>query len=153
MLDEQQREKLNDFFVGVFNQILAWEGQTVKKVGVLDLSIRELHVIEAVSDLAKVSDNRMASIARHLAVSPGALTVAVNALVNKGYLEREYTEKDRRIIYINVTEKGKAVNEIHEKFHYEMINHIGKQLDENELEVMFKALDKLREFFYTKIAE
>ena len=151
-MTEQQQEKLNDFFVGVFNQILAWEGQTIKNIGVQDLSIRELHVIEAVSDLCKLEKNTMANIAKHISLSPGALSVAVNALVNKGYLERSYTAKDRRVIYITVTEKGKKVNEYHEAFHYEMIQAVGDQLDEQQLNTMFDALDKLKEFFKSKIS-
>jgi len=151
-LTEQQKEKVNDFFVGVFNQILAWEGQTIKKIGVKDLSIRELHVIQAVSDLCKLEKNTMANIAKHISVSPGALSVSVNALVKKGYLERSYTEKDRRVIYINVTEKGKNVNAFHESFHYEMVSAIDEQLDEKHLTVMLEALDKLSKFFKSKIS-
>ena len=151
-MTEQQQEKLNDFFVGVFNQILAWEGQTIRKIGVQDLSIRELHVIEAVSDLYKLGKNTMANIAKHISVSPGALSVSVNALVNKGYLERSYTAKDRRVIYINVTEKGDKVNKFHEAFHYEMIRAVGEKLDDNQLNTVLLALDKLREFFKGKIA-
>ena len=78
-MTDQQQEKLNDFFVGVFNQILAWEGQTIRNIGVQDLSIRELHVIEAVSDLSKLEKNTMANIAKHISLTPGALSVAVNA--------------------------------------------------------------------------
>ena len=151
-MTKQQQEKLNDFFVGVFNQILAWEGQTIKNIGVQDLSTRELHVIEAVSDLCKLDKNTMANIAKHLSLTPGALSVAVNALVNKGYLERSYTEKDRRVIYITVTEKGNKVNEYHEAFHYEMIQAVGEQLNDEQLDTMFGALDKLKEFFKDKIS-
>lgn len=152
-MTEQQQEKLNDFFVGVFNQVLAWEGQTIRNIGVQDLSIRELHVIEAVSDLYKVEKNTMANIAKHISVSRGALSVSVNGLVNKGYLERSYTEKDRRVIYINVTEKGRKVNEIHEAFHYEMVKSIGEQLDDEQLKTLLLALDKLKEFFKGKITQ
>ena len=120
--------------------------------GVEDLSVRELHVIEAVSDLSKLDKNTMANIAKHISLTPGALSVAVNALVKKGYLERSYTEKDRRVIYITVTEKGKKVNEYHEAFHYEMIQTVGEQLDEGELNVLFGSLDKLKEFFRSKIS-
>lgn len=151
-MTEQQQEKLNDFFVGVFNQILAWEGQTIRNIGVEDLSIRELHVIEAVSDLCKLGKNTMANIAKHISISPGALSVSVNALVKKGYLERSYTTQDRRVIYITVTEKGKEVNKYHEKFHYEMIQAVGEQLEENELNALFASLDRLKVFFKSKIS-
>jgi len=147
----EQQLWLNDFFVTVFNQILAWEGQTIKKVGVKDLSIRELHVIQAVSDSAKLGQNTMANIAKQLAVSPGALSISVNGLVNKGYLEREYTAKDRRVIFINLTDSGKKINDIHESFHNEMIKAVGDHLDDTQLETLMLSLNKLKDFFQTKI--
>ena len=41
-MSEQQQEKLNDFFVGVFNQILAWEGQTIRNIVLFGVLIYEL---------------------------------------------------------------------------------------------------------------
>lgn len=152
-MNAEQQIRLNDFFVNIFNQILAWEGQTLKKVGAKNLSIRELHVIEAVSDSVKLGQNTMASIAKHLSISPGALSTSVNGLVNKGYLEREYTSKDRRVIYINLTDAGREINEIHEAFHLEMINAVGERLDDTQLNTVLESLDALKEFFRDKIEQ
>lgn len=152
-MNAEQQMRINDFLVNVFNQILAWEGQTIKKVGVKNLSIRELHVIQAVSDATKLGQNTMANIAKLLAVSPGALSTSVNVLVNKGYLEREYTSKDRRVIYIKLTESGESINKIHEAFHNEMIEAVGEKLNDEELEILGKALDGLTDFFRKKIKQ
>ena len=69
-MTNQQQEKLNDFFVGVFNQILAWEGQTIDLIieNIKDIlirgtrkdisifSIREINIIiEALPSAAVVS--------------------------------------------------------------------------------------------------
>lgn len=153
MVNSEQQMKINDFLVNVFNQILAWEGQTIKKVGVKNLSIRELHVIQAVSDATKLGQNTMANIAKLLAVSPGALSISVNGLVNKGYLEREYTSKDRRVIYIKLTESGEAINKIHEAFHSEMIDAVGEKLNGEELGILIEVLDGLTDFFRKKVEE
>jgi len=150
-LNTEQRLRLNDFFVNVFNQILAWEEQTLKKVGASNLSVRELHVIQAVSDAAKLGQNTMANIAKMLVVSPGALSISVNGLVNKGYLEREYTAKDRRVIYINLTQSGIDINEKHEAFHQEMIKAVEERLDGNQFDTLMESLEGLRVFFKEKI--
>ena len=152
-MNAEQQMRVNDFLVSVFNQILAWEGQTIKKVGVKNLSIRELHVIQAVSDATKLGQNTMANIAKLLAVSPGALSTSVNGLVNKGYLEREYTSKDRRVIYINLTESGEEINKIHEAFHNEMIDAVGERLDDKQLDILVEALDGLKDFFRQKMEQ
>ena len=150
-MNTEHQMRLNDFFVNVFNQILAWEEQTIKKTGVANLSVRELHVIQAASDAAKLGQNTMANIAKMLAVSPGALSISVNGLVNKGYLEREYTAKDRRVIYINLTQSGKDINEIHEAFHQEMIKAVEERLDDGQMDVLMEALEGLGTFFKEKI--
>lgn len=150
-MNNEQELRLNDFFVNVFNQILAWEEQTIKKIGASNLSVRELHVIQAVSDAVKLGQNTMANIAKMLAVSPGALSISVNGLVNKGYLEREYTAKDRRVIFINLTSSGKEINEIHEAFHKEMIHGVEERLSDNQFDTLMEALEGLRVFFKEKI--
>ncbi len=152
-MNKDIKESLNDFMVYVFNQILAWEGQTVKKTGVKNLTIRELHTIEAVVNLTESGTNTMANIAKFLCITPGALTTNINSLVKKGYVERMYTPKDRRVIYIVPTTLGRRVNEIHEKFHARMINHIIDILDDEELPVLVKTLKNLGEYFNTKIEQ
>ena len=146
MTDEQSRN-LNEFFVHVYNQILAWEGQIIKKANVTDLSVRELHIIEAIDHLAGYKKNKMANIAKFISVTPGALTTSVNALVNKGYLKRDYTSKDRRVIYITLTEAGRRVNEIHCESHKKMVEAVGQILDNESLSVLTAALNRLSDFF------
>ena len=51
-MTQQQRDSLNYFFVHVFNRILACEEQALSRVGASDLSVKELHVLDAVGDLA-----------------------------------------------------------------------------------------------------
>lgn len=99
-MNELQTNKLNIFFVHVFNQILTWEEQTLKKFENTDLTVRELHVIEAVHVLTESNQNTMANIANFLSISPGSLTTSVGVLVNKGYLERNYTSKGTDVLYI-----------------------------------------------------
>lgn len=150
---EEQRYKINEFFVHVFNQILAWEGQTIKKAHLADVSVRELHIMDAVECLSKDAQNTMANIAKFLSVTPGALTTSVNTLVKKGYLERYYTKEDRRIVFVKLTEKGSKANEIHTEYHNQMVDAVSSALDKEELEVLMKSLDKLGKFFKSKIKE
>ncbi|MDE6841645.1 MAG: MarR family transcriptional regulator, partial [Oscillospiraceae bacterium] len=83
-----QQEQLNYFFVHVFNQILIWEEQALGGTGTQDLSVKELHVLEAVNDLTAEGRNTMTQTAEALAIRVSSLTAAVNTLVRKGYLER-----------------------------------------------------------------
>lgn len=149
-MTNEQKEKLNGFFVTVFNEILAWEDQSLCKIGRADLSVREMHIIEAISILERDKLNTMANTAKVLSVSPGALTTAVNALVKKGYIKRRRDENDRRIVLVSPTEAGVEVNKQHKKFHDEMVDFVAEILSEEELFVTFKALDRLTDFFMEK---
>lgn len=142
-----QKEQLNHSFVKVFNSILSWEEQSFKKMGVSAITLRELHVVEAVFRLAKDGKNKMSNIAAYLSITPGSLTTSVNCLVKKGYLKREPDPSDRRVVKILPTDKAKEVNELHDKFHMDMIDALLGTLTPGSAEVLLDALDKTGELF------
>ena len=91
----KNNDTLNYLFVKVFNKILSVEEQTLKKC-CSNLSVTEIHVIAACADLEKEHANTMSRVAKELSLTTGALSVSVNAIVKKGYLERRYSEKGTR---------------------------------------------------------
>ena len=80
-------------------------------------------------------------------ITAGSLTTAMNALVNKMYVLRERGEKDRRVVYIWLTEKGQRAYRHHAKFHEQMTNAVIEELDETEIPVLLKTLRGLDTFF------
>ena len=91
----------------------------------------------------------MKNIAKRLNLTPGATSVAVNTLVNKGYLRRENGLEDRRKIFIFITEKAQKAEEKHRNFHADMIHSIATRLNDEELATLSKSLISLEEFFGT----
>lgn len=146
MTAEQERY-LNDFFVHVFNKILAWEEQALTKVGASDLSVKELHVLEAVHDQTELGRNTMTAVADALSIRVSSLTTAVNTLVRKGYLERGGEPGDRRVIRVHLTEKGEQANQLHSQFHRKMIDSVAQRLGDMELEILTASLRQLDQFF------
>ena len=146
-MTDDQRVYLNDFFVHVFNKILVWEERALSQVGAQDLSVKELHVLEAVHDLTAQARNTMTAIADALSIRVSSLTTAVNTLVRKGYLERGGEPGDRRIIRVRLTEKGGQANALHSQFHARMIDSATQGLSEQELDVLVQSLKSLSAFF------
>ena len=68
-----------------------------------------MHVIEAIGIEAP---KNMSSIARELSVTVGTLTIAMNSLVKKGYVERTRGLEDRRVVYISLSEKAEKLTGI-----------------------------------------
>ena len=143
-MTDAQRIYLNDFFVHVFNRILVWEEHALSQVGAQDLSVKELHVLEAVSDLTVQARNTMTAIAEALSIRVSSLTTAVNTLVRKGYLERGGEPGDRRVI---LTDKGEQANALHSQFHARMIDSATQGLTEQELDALIQSLKNLSAFF------
>ena len=92
----------------------------------------------------------MSEIAQKLKVTLGTLTTGINKLIKKGYVERNRTEEDRRIVLVKLTEKGKAAYKHHEEFHDEMVHNSVNDLTEGEKEVLATSLEKIKSFFTEK---
>lgn len=146
-MNDEQRDTLNTFFVDTFNKILSLEEQTLLKSSIENLSVKELHIIEAVSILQRDKKNTMTEIATKVGITVGALTTAVNVLVKKEYLSRRRSEKDRRVVRIYLTEKGMRAEMHHRIFHENMVSNVGEVLTEEGLGNLIIALKQLTSFF------
>ena len=69
------------------------------------------------------------------------------SLVKKGYAVRERSEQDRRVVFIHLTLKGRKAFHHHAEFHRRMTDAVLDVLDENEVLVLAKALNRLTLFF------
>ncbi len=146
-MNKKQTDILKDYILHSALHMLTLEEQWLKQICAKDLSVRELHVIEAVVCLSDSGRNTMAEIARYLRLSPASLTAAVNVLVKKEYLEREYSVKDRRVIYVKATDSGNAANRKYLDFVKNMMYYIGKDLDEQSADKLIEAVLKISDFF------
>ncbi|MBU5486359.1 MarR family transcriptional regulator [Clostridium sp. MSJ-11] len=138
---------LNELLVDIFNDILTIEQNALQSGEFKDLSVTEMHTIEAVSLYNK---RTMSEIAMDLKITVGTLTTAINNLVKKGYVERSRSEEDRRIVYVSLTKRGKLAYRIHEKFHSNMVKETISGLSEEEEKVLVSSLEKLNKFFKSK---
>lgn len=141
---------LNEVLVRLFRDIMDIEEKAIITQEFKDLTNNDMHVIDAIGTGAP---KNMTSIARELSVTVGTLTIAMNSLVKKGYVVRERGQEDRRIVYISLSEKGRKAFDHHAEFHREMIEGINETLDEDEMQVLARALTKLDGWFREKEKE
>ena len=137
-------EVLHDILVKLFQEILDIESKALITSEFKDISVNDMHIIEAIGE---EEPRNMSSVAKILSVTVGTLTIAVNSLVKKGYVHRERSEEDRRVVLISLTEKGRKANAHHMKFHEGMIQAVLKDLNEEQQAILMKSLKNLREFF------
>ena len=77
---EKSISVLNELLVQNFNDILQIEQNALKEGAFSDLSITEIHTIEAIG---MYSSRSMSEIALDLEITVGTLTIAINNLVKK----------------------------------------------------------------------
>ena len=140
------RSTLNEMLVRLFRIVNVIEERAIRTGEYKDVTANDMHVIEAIGmDEAK----NMTSVARLLDVTTGTLTIAVNSLVKKGYVDRVRSEADRRVVLISLSEKGRKAYLHHSRFHDRMIEAIVEELTDEEQQVLEKALTKLNKLFMT----
>lgn len=135
---------LNDVLVKLFRDINSLEERAIRTEEYRDVTANDMHVIEAIGPEGA---KNMTSVARELEVTTGTLTISVNSLVKKGYVNRTRSEEDRRVVLVSLSEKGQRAYLHHRKFHEEMIDAVLKDLTEEEQGALENAMLKLTRFF------
>ncbi len=112
-----------------------------------DLTYNDMHIIEAIG---MEKPRNMSAIAKLMSVTTGTLTRAVDALEKKGYVQRQRSSQDKRVVHIVLTQRGVLAFRHHEKFHQDMIAFILEHVSEEESVVLRRALEGLMGYFRQK---
>ncbi|WP_303972986.1 MarR family winged helix-turn-helix transcriptional regulator [Streptococcus merionis] len=136
-------ELVNEYLTSIFNNVLIIEENSLKTSRFKDLSIKEMHTLDVVGT---IPDCTPSDVARTLMVTLGTVTASLNRLEAKGYLERIRSNKDRRVVHLYLTKKGRLIYRLHRKFHQRMVEQITDGMSEDEYAVMQKGLLNLHAF-------
>lgn len=141
---EESREIINEIIVELFKNIMMIEEKAVKMRGISDLSMTEIHAIDAIG----VGRGKMMSeVAESLNITMGTLTTTMTKLEKKGYAKREKDSSDRRVVIASLTKYGELAYKIHKNFHDEMVDRVMLDLDLHEDKVLIKSLKNINDFF------
>ena len=138
------RSSIDEMLTSTFNSILRNEERSLNNRLTEGLSIAELHTICAIG---LHEANPMKVVANRLDVTLATLTVMINKLVKRGYVQRERDEADRRQVLISLTIKGRKAMRAHRAFHKNMIESALADLQPDEESAFVKAITKVKIFF------
>ena len=127
----------------IFDNVLLTEEMALSKGYFSDLSIAELHTLNAIGPYEARTMTETANI---LGITVGTLTVSVDRLVKKEYVERQRDTKDRRIVRISLTRQGKLAYRMHSKFHRVLVKRIMDPLSEEEREILARTIAEIDAF-------
>lgn len=137
---------INRLLVGVFDTIMDLEEKVLISGEFKDISKNDMHIIDAIGSN---ETKNMSALAKKLKVTVGTLTIAINNLVKKGYVNRLRSKEDKRVVLISLSDKGKRAYAKHEKFHQDMVEQIISGLDEQQTEDLIEMLNQIQ-FFIDK---
>lgn len=140
---QNTKRSINELLANLFNHVMDLEGKAVITSQFSDITNNDMHIIEAIG----IEEPRnMSVIAHSLSVTVGTLTTNMNGLEKKGYIRRERSQEDKRLVYVLLTEKGKKAFYHHRDFHKKMIKAIIKDLSGEEMEILYRCLQNLNHF-------
>lgn len=85
---------------------------------------------------------RMSELADSLHLTPGAVTTASDKLIENGFIARIRDEQDRRVVYLEMTDKGKkALTELQNEGRKAM-KAVFSDLSEADLEFLIRTFEQ-----------
>lgn len=139
-------QEFNDLIVDTFRIILKAEEAVLQKIGGAALTIAEMHLIEAVGR-GHEQGRTVSEMAQELGITLPSVTVAINKLIKKGYLLKQKSERDARAVLITLTPQGEEAEELHRRFHVQMIQNISEELTDGEKKLLAKGAARINGFF------
>ncbi len=118
----------------------------------IEMSKQELFTLIIIDKLSEIT---MSQISDEMNFPMSTATGIIDRLVKKGYVQREKSENDRRIVVIVLTDKGKHLSQSLKNYISDYIRFIYDSLEEDEREYLFRILNKILVAFrdYKPISE
>ncbi len=134
--------------VRIFENVILSEEQSIQRGYFSDLSIAEMHTLDAIGPYDARTMTETASL---LGITVGTLTISINRLVKKGYVARNRDTNDRRIVRISLTKQGKLACRMHGKFHRILARHILEPYNDQEQELLFGMVDEIDKYLQQQV--
>ena len=144
MTDQEIELLLNQALKDMFYSVLRLQEQSVSKLANGNLSRTEMHALEIVQDIPEAT---LTQIADMLGVTKATVSVSVNRLVEKGYLEKTRAEDDGRKSILKLTESGELMCKKHKQFHDMLIHSVMRDFQVSEYPEVLKSMQALVNFF------
>ena len=144
MTDSEIERLLNQALKDMFYSVLRLQEQSVSKLANGSLSRTEMHALEVVQEIPEATLTQISDI---LGITKATVSVSVNRLVEKGFLEKHRSEADARKSILRLTEPGEAMCKKHKQFHDMLIHSVMREFQVAEYPEVLKAMQALVNFF------
>jgi DNA-binding MarR family transcriptional regulator len=133
-------ENLEPFIEIVSRLIAKMETQAIGQEQFAELSMRQVYYLETI---LRMEAPTFGDVAQKLSLTKPSVTAIVDKLIQKGYVEKVQSEKDRRTYHIVPTSKAAEFAQLHENTHRLMAQVLTQNLNEAEIQQMAVLLKKV----------
>ncbi len=107
-----------------------------------EFNMKELHFILF---LGWKESSTMSEIAEYLGLAMSTATGVADRLVQKGFIQRKRSTEDRRLVEVELTDKGQEIHNWHLKQHDRVSQRLLEQLDKKDQDTFIKLIRKIIE--------
>lgn len=105
-----------------------------------NLTITQLHYLHAIRENGNLT---ITELADKFGVQKSTVTVAINKLLQRDFIEKTSSESDLRVIHVSLSAKGQRLIEMEDLGYYHFASHMMEELDEEERETFAYLLNKV----------
>ena len=101
--------------------------------------------LDYLAEVSRLGDPTMGELTRSMGLSGPSTTAIIRRLVELGYVERTRSEEDGRSYRVQLTEKGMALERLHERSHAELAGVLMRNLDDAEVDQLTGLFERIVE--------
>ena len=133
-------------FIDTFENLSRIERHNQTVMGIKKSEARVLLCVEFLHEEKKCKVN-ISEISKSLSITPPSTTEFVKNLINKGYLEKNIDQKDKRFIEITLTDEGKEIVKGLKEYFDSLFSGIIERLGTEQSKLLIELLDIVNIYF------
>ena len=142
-VSKEKAGQLADYINGLMDIIIKNQCSCLNSLSA-ELSMQELRTIKFIGDNNQCI---MREISDHLMLAVSTLTSIIDKLVKKKFVTRYRQDDDRRIVKVELTDKGKEIYRIDREHHVHLGDNMLKYLNTEEQDKLLNLLSTINSNF------
>jgi DNA-binding MarR family transcriptional regulator len=146
-MNDDKIKELVDRYIAVQFSVKKKAETLIKEQMESDLTNDQHYTLRYINRVGSCTSSELAD---EFEVNKSAVTAIINRIWEKGLIKRTRDEKDRRVVYLTLTEKGKELFDQTEDRINTLVGSFISSFEQNEIEQFIKTYEKLNQILINK---
>ena len=135
-----QNEKLTETIEKFSRLIAILEDKVMDQPEFKSITMRQFYYLDVIRTMEYPT---ITKITKLLNITKPTATIAINKLEDQGFLKKVQSKTDGRIFYIELTAKGKKINEAHDRSHATIVKRLIATLSDKDTKELTRILNQI----------